>query len=62
VLVYHSGLHFMQFVERHLPVQMRAHCNTAERGKDQLLRQTVDISISQQDTVLGKASVSIAFP
>jgi len=33
VLLYHSGLHFMQFVECHLPVEMRAHCNPAERGQ-----------------------------
>ncbi len=62
LLLYHSGLHFRQFVECHLPVQMRAHCNQAERGKDELLRQTVDISISQQNTVLGEAAVSIVFP
>lgn len=62
LLLYHSGLHFMQFVECHLPVQVKAHCNPAERGKGKLLRQTVDLSITQQDTVLGKAAVSIVFP
>jgi hypothetical protein len=61
LLLYHSGLHFRRFVECNLPVQLRAQCGPAERGKDQLLHQKVDISISQQDTVLGTAVVSIVF-
>ena len=60
LLLHRSGLHFMQFAECHLPIKMKAHCNPPERGKNQLLRQTVDISISQEETVLGKAAVSVA--
>lgn len=55
----HSTLQFMQFAECYLPVWLTAHCNPPESGNGGMLHQTVDITISQEGMVLGKAAVSV---
>jgi hypothetical protein len=62
LILYAYEIQFSRSVECHLPVKMTARPSRMERDSQGVLWGNVDICVSQQDLVSGKATMCIAFP